>query len=62
MVEQCEKSIKIGFKKKPAIIFDEIEIVCSRMIADGWALKETCIEDGLGYIHLFFERQGTLSK
>jgi hypothetical protein len=56
MVERCEKSIKIGYIKKPSIIFDEIEIICNKMIIDGWVLKETCVEEGLGFIHLFFEK------
>jgi hypothetical protein len=56
MLEQCEKSIKIGFSRKPSMIFDEIELLCCQMADEGWVLKETCIEDGLGYVHLFFER------
>jgi hypothetical protein len=57
MLEQCEKSIKIGFSRKPSLIFDEIEILCNKMSDEGWVLINTCIEDGLGNIHLFFERQ-----
>jgi hypothetical protein len=56
MVERCEKSIKIGYVKKPSVIFDEVETICNQMTTEGWVLKNTCVEEGLGYIHLFFER------
>lgn len=57
MKEYCEKSIKIGFIKDPSKIFDEIEQVSADMIRKDWILCDTCVEDGLGQIHLFFERQ-----
>jgi hypothetical protein len=56
MVEYCEKSIKVGFTKNPARVLDDIEGVCAQMFREGWELKDTCIEDGLGRMHLFFER------
>lgn len=56
MKESTEKVIKIGFKRQPKRIFDEIDAVTADMIRQGWELKDTCIEDGLGFVHLFFER------
>ncbi len=57
MKECTEKIIKIGFIKSPKKVFDEIEFVTAAMIRDGWVLKDNCAEDGLGSIHLFFERE-----
>lgn len=57
MKECTERLIKVGFIKDPKKIFDEVESVSAEMIRMGWYLKETCIEDGLGYIHLFFEKK-----
>jgi hypothetical protein len=57
MTESAERIIKIGFKKNPKKILDEVEFVSAEMIREGWILKETCIEDGLGGVHLFFERE-----
>ncbi len=56
MKESAERVIKVGFTKKAKKILDEVEIVSADMIRDGWEFKESCVEDGLGYIHLFFER------
>ena len=56
MKESAERVIKVGFTRNAKKIIDEVEIVSAEMIRDGWELKESCIEDGLGYIHLFFER------
>lgn len=57
MKETKEQIIKIGFVKQPAKVFDEIESVSALMIRDGWQLIDTCIEDGMGSAHLFFERE-----
>ena len=57
MKESSEKIIKIGFRKSPKKIFDEIEQVTAEMIRGGWYLRESLMEDGLGYAHLFFERE-----
>jgi hypothetical protein len=56
MKECAERVIKIGFRKNPKKICDEIERVSAEMIRDGWHLRDTCVEDGLGCAHLFFER------
>ncbi|HEX3019038.1 MAG TPA: hypothetical protein VHP36_01995 [Chitinispirillaceae bacterium] len=53
----AEKVIKIGFSRPPKAIFDEVESVTAEMIRQGWYLKDSCIEDGLGFVHLFFERE-----
>jgi hypothetical protein len=57
MKEATERSITVGFRKKPKNIFNEIESTTASMVRDGWVLKETLMEDGLGKIHLFFERE-----
>ena len=56
MKESIEKIIKVGFSRDPKKVFDEIESVCAEMIRKGWSLKDSCIEEGLGQVHLFFER------
>lgn len=57
MKECVERVVKIGFTRNPKAIFDEIESISARMIREGWQLRDTCMEDGLGYAHLFFERE-----
>jgi hypothetical protein len=57
MRECTERIVKIGFKKNPKKVFDEIESVTAAMIRDGWTLKDNCTEEGLYAIHLFFERE-----
>lgn len=57
MKECTEKKIKIGFVKDPKKIFDQIEFVTAEMIRDGWYLRDTCLEEDLGHIYLFFERE-----
>jgi hypothetical protein len=56
MKECVERLVKVGFKRDPKKVFDEIESVSAEMIREGWQLYDTCFEDGLGYAHLFFER------
>ena len=56
MRESFEKRIKLGFSRSPKKIFDEVEQVAASMVREGWLLKETVVEDGLGFVHLFFER------
>lgn len=56
MKETTERLIKVGFSRKPKRIFDEVEAVTAEMIREGWELRDTLLEEGLGYIHLFFER------
>jgi len=56
MRECTERRVKIGLRKKPKKVFDDIESVSASMLRDGWRLSDTCFEEGLGYVHLFFER------
>jgi len=62
-VKECvEKVITVGFVRDPKRIFDEIESVSAGMIREGWLLADTCLEDGLGKIHLLFERDITVLR
>lgn len=62
MKESAERTIKLGFRRNPKIIFDEVERVSAVMARQGWNLKDTLIEEGLGNIHLFFEREVELTR
>lgn len=57
MKECIERVVQVGFTRNPKAVFDEIESVSAAMIRDGWRLQDTCLEDGLGCAHLFFERE-----
>jgi hypothetical protein len=56
MRECTEHLIRVGFKRSPKKIFDEIEAVSAEMLRNGWKLYDSCFEDGLASIHLLFER------
>jgi hypothetical protein len=56
MKESLEKIIAVGFSRNPKKIFDEVEMVTADMIRQGWNLRDSVLEEGLGKIHLFFER------
>ncbi len=56
MKESAERMVKVGFTRNPKKVFDEIDSVTADMVRQGWVLAEGMIEDGLGYAHLFFER------
>ena len=56
MKESAERIVKVGFSRKPKRVFDEVEAVTAEMIRLGWELRDTVLEEGLGSIHLFFER------
>jgi hypothetical protein len=56
MKESAERIVKVGFSRKPKRVFDEVEAVTAEMIRQGWELRDTVLEEGLGSIHLFFER------
>jgi hypothetical protein len=56
MLEYKEYRIKIGFKREPKDIFDEIEVVTARFIRKGYRLKETVTNDFLEYVDLLFVR------
>ena len=57
MKECVERIVEVGFSRDPKAIFDEVEQVSAEMIREGWILNDSLIEDGLGKIHLFFERE-----
>ena len=56
MKETAERVIKVGFRRKPADICDEIESVSAEMIRSGFELVDSLLEDSLARAHLFFER------
>jgi hypothetical protein len=59
MKETIERRVRVGLTRNARSVFDEIESVASKLLRDGWQLRETCFEDGLEYAHLFFERDIT---
>jgi hypothetical protein len=56
MKESAEKIVRLGFRRNPKKVLDEVEMVSAEMIRQGWQLKDTLVEESLGNIHLFFER------
>ena len=56
MKETAERTAKLGFTKNPKKVIDEVERITAEMIRDGWYLKDSIVEESLGNIHLFFER------
>jgi hypothetical protein len=61
MKESAERIVKLGYKRSPRIIFDEVEQVSAEMLRQGGGLKDTLIEESLGNIHLFFEREVSIA-
>lgn len=57
MKECTERIVNVGFSKDPKAVFDEVERVSAEMIRQGWILDDSFVEDGLGKIHLLFERK-----
>ncbi|MBN1127912.1 MAG: hypothetical protein JXA71_02930 [Chitinispirillaceae bacterium] len=57
MKEAAEKIIELGFSRNPKRVVDEVERVTADMVRQGWRLNDTLVEEGLGNIHLFFERE-----
>ena len=57
MNESAERIVKVGFMRSPRKIFNDVELITADMLRRGWSLKETVVEEGLGNIHLFFERE-----
>lgn len=49
--------VKVGFSRSPKKVFDEIDLVMAEMVMDGWVFVDGMIEEGLGFAHLFFERE-----
>jgi hypothetical protein len=62
MQQFAERIVEVGFKRKPKDVLDEVEQVTAAMIREGWSLSDTCLEDGLGNVHLFFEREIDVSS
>lgn len=57
MKESAERVVRLGFTRSPRKVFDEVEEIAASMLRSGWHLKDSLVEDGLGSIHLFFERE-----
>ena len=52
-----EVVIKIGLIKNPHKILTVVEKTILRMHKEGWNVSDTCIEDTLECMHLFFEKE-----
>ncbi|MCU0608879.1 MAG: hypothetical protein MUF22_03815 [Chitinispirillaceae bacterium] len=61
MKESAERIVELGFSRSPRKVLDEVDAVSAEMVRQGWRLNETLIEESLGNIHLFFEREITMS-
>jgi hypothetical protein len=57
MKESAEHVVRVGLHRNPKKVFNDVEEITARMKRDGWSLRESVMEDGLGKIHLFFERE-----
>jgi hypothetical protein len=57
MKESAERTVKVGFSRNPKKIFDQVDAVTADMVRQGWAMKNAVLEESLGNIHLFFERE-----
>jgi hypothetical protein len=57
MKEAAERVVKVGFRRSPKKVFNDVELITADMLRQGWKLTDTVIEEGLGNIHLFFERE-----
>jgi hypothetical protein len=57
MKESAERVVKVGFHRNPRRVFDDVEALTAQMTRDGWTLRDSIMEEGLGKIHLFFERE-----
>lgn len=57
MKETAERYVRLGFRRNPKKVVDEVEAVTAEMVREGWSLSETIVEDSLGYIHLLFDRE-----
>ncbi|RPI96823.1 MAG: hypothetical protein EHM32_02515 [Spirochaetales bacterium] len=56
MKETAERTARLGFTRNPKKVVDEVERITAEMIREGWKLRDTIVEESLGNIHLFFER------
>jgi hypothetical protein len=57
MKESAERVVEIGFIRNPKRVVNEVERLTAEMIREGWELSDTCVEENLGNVHLFFERE-----
>jgi hypothetical protein len=57
MKECAERVVKVGLRRNPKKVFDEVEELTAQMKREGWSLRDSILEEGLGKIHLFFERE-----
>jgi hypothetical protein len=57
MKESAERVVRVGFRRSPKKVFNEVEEVTAAMHREGWVLRESIMEEGLAKIHLFFERE-----
>jgi hypothetical protein len=55
--ESAERIVKVGLHRSPKKVFDDVEELTARMKREGWTLRDSIMEEGLGKIHLFFERE-----
>jgi hypothetical protein len=55
--ESAERTVKVGFTRSPKKVFDEIDFIIAEMVRQGWVFVDGMIEEGLGFAHLFFERE-----
>jgi hypothetical protein len=62
MKESTERTVKVGFRRDPRKIFDELEAITADMMRRGWTMQDAVVEDGLGNIHLFFEREADAAE
>jgi hypothetical protein len=60
MKETADITVRVGFKRNPKDVFDEIEFASARMIRDGWTVCDSIIEESLGNVHIIFERELTV--
>jgi len=57
MLEYKEHRVKVGMKREPKDIFDEIEQETANFVRGGWRLEETVMDDFLEHIDLLFVRE-----
>jgi hypothetical protein len=57
MQEHAERIVTVGFSRRAREVVDEIEQISAAMIRQGWSLADSCLEESLGNIHLFFVRE-----
>jgi hypothetical protein len=57
MKENAERIVRVGLKRKPKAIFDEIDSITAAMVRNGWIMHESMIEETLGNVHIIFQRE-----